>query len=195
MESLRSAVSEIVRTRLNATGEVHDRAVSLWRHALAIVVLPGTVTVVVPAVLIWWTEDVQVGWGMSSGFRWLSALTGLALVALGLVLVAWTVHLFVREGRRTLAPWDPTSRLVVRGPYRHVRNPMISGVACVLLGEVVALGSAALLLWCATFVCVNAVYLPLVEEPGLRRRFDSEYDEYRTNVPRWIPRLRPWAPR
>ena len=34
-----------------------------------------------------------------------------------------------------LVPWDPTRRLVVRGIYRHVRNPMITGVGAVLLDE------------------------------------------------------------
>jgi protein-S-isoprenylcysteine O-methyltransferase Ste14 len=71
---------------------------------------------------------------------------------------------------------------------------MISGVAFVLAGEAVALGSKSLFLWFTAFVLVNAVYIPLVEEPGLRRRFGEDYDAYRTNVPRWLPRLQPWKP-
>ena len=163
---------------------------SVWRHARAILLLPVVVAVVVPALLVWWTDDVDVGWGV----RWLFVPVGLALIAIGLVLVVWTIRLFVTVGRGTLAPWDPTARLVVRGPYRHVRNPMISGVACVLAGEAALLGSVALVIWLAGFVAVNAVYLPLVEEPGLRRRFGAAYEEYRANVPRWLPRLRAWAP-
>jgi len=41
-------------------------------------------------------------------------------------------------------------------------------------------------------VLVNAIYIPLVEEPGLERRFGDDYFLYKKNVPRWIPRLRPW---
>ena len=41
---------------------------------------------------------------------------------------------------------------------------------------------------------VNALYLPLVEEPGLRKRFGADYDAYRANVARWLPRLSPWEP-
>ena len=63
-----------------------------------------------------------------------------------------------------------------------------------LLGEAALLGSLPLLLWAAAVFAVNAVYLPLVEEPGIRRRFGAEYDAYRADVPRWIPRLRPWEP-
>lgn len=56
------------------------------------------------------------------------------------------------------------------------------------------LGSRPLLTWFAVVFAVNAVYFPLVEEPGLERRFGAAYGEYRANVPRWLPRLRPWEP-
>jgi protein-S-isoprenylcysteine O-methyltransferase Ste14 len=167
--------------------------VSLGRHLRAIGLLPGMVAVVVPALIVS-SGGVDVGWGLPRGAAVLPVLLGVALIGAGLVLVGWTVALLATVGRGTLAPWDPTSRLVVRGPYRHVRNPMISGVQAVLLGETVLLGSRALLAWTAGFVVVNAMYLPLVEEPGLARRFGADYDAYRANVPRWVPRARPWEP-
>jgi protein-S-isoprenylcysteine O-methyltransferase Ste14 len=157
---------------------------SVWRHLRAALLLPVTVTVVVPGAVLWRTgTDVST---------WPLAVAGAVVLVLGLALVAWTVALFVRVGRGTLAPWDPTTRLVVDGPYRHVRNPMISGVLAVLLGESALFASLPLLLWFAMALAVNAVYFPLVEEPGLRRRFGAEYEAYRASVPRWIPRLRPW---
>jgi protein-S-isoprenylcysteine O-methyltransferase Ste14 len=103
-----------------------------------------------------------------------------------------TLRLFVTVGKGTLAPWNPPQRLVVRGVYRHVRNPMIAGVFFVLLGEVVLAASLPLLVWFAVFVVVNAVYIPLVEEEGLVKRFGDDYLTYKQNVPRWVPRLRPW---
>jgi protein-S-isoprenylcysteine O-methyltransferase Ste14 len=148
------------------------------RHLAAIVLLPGTVTVVVPALLL---DDADLA-------PWPLAVAGALLLAAGLGMIAWTVSLFVRIGRGTLAPWDPTSRLVVRGPYRHVRNPMISGVLAVLLGEAALFGSLAVLAWWAFAFALNAVYFVLVEEPGLRDRFGAEYDAYAARVPRWIPR-------
>ncbi|MGH3042562.1 MAG: methyltransferase family protein [Gaiellaceae bacterium] len=156
---------------------------SVWRHLRAIGLLPVMVTVVVPALVVW-----------RSGARGPSrplAIVGISLIVFGLALVAWTVALFARVSRGTLAPWDPTSRLVVSGPYRHVRNPMISGVLAILLGEAALFASVPLLLWLAAVFAANAVYFPLVEEPGLRRRFGEEYDAYRANVPRWLPRVRP----
>jgi protein-S-isoprenylcysteine O-methyltransferase Ste14 len=157
---------------------------SLVRQLAAVALLPFTVALVVPGLIVWRTGADGGGWAL--------AVAGGALVAGGVALVVWTATLFARVGRGTIAPWDPTSRLVVLGPYRHVRNPMISGVLAILLGEAALAGSAPLLLWFAGVLAVNAVYLPLVEEPGLRKRFGADYDAYAANVPRWLPRLRPW---
>ena len=148
------------------------------RQLAAVVLLPGTVCVLVPALLL---SDAGIA-------PWPLALLGGALIALGIGVIAWTVSLFASVGRGTLAPWDPTATLVVRGPYRHVRNPMISGVIAVLLGEAALFGSLAVLAWAALVFAVNAVYFPLVEEPGLRRRFGAQYDEYAACTPRWLPR-------
>jgi protein-S-isoprenylcysteine O-methyltransferase Ste14 len=165
-----------------------------WRHARAIVLCPGTVVLAVPALITWRSWPANVGWGLPGPLAVLPTLLGAGLTATGLALVGWTVSLFATEGRGTLAPWDPTTRLVVEGPYRHVRNPMISGVLFILLGEAVLFGSLGLLAWFAVVFAVNALYFPLVEEPGLESRFGEEYRTYRAHVRRWLPRLRPWQP-
>jgi protein-S-isoprenylcysteine O-methyltransferase Ste14 len=116
---------------------------------------------------------------------------GAALIGGGLTMLAWTATLFSRVGEGTLAPWDPTRRLVARGPYRQTRNPMITGVLFILLGESVLCGSGALLAWAAAFFAGNTAYFKLSEEPGLVTRFGEEYVEYRGNVPMWLPRLKP----
>ena len=159
---------------------------SLARQLAAVGLLPVTVTLVVPGLILWRNGADGGGWAL--------VLVGAVLVTAGVTLVAWTATLFARVGRGTIAPWDPTTRLVVLGPYRHVRNPMISGVLAILLGEAAIFASVPLLLWFAGVFAVNALYLPLVEEPGLRKRFGADYDAYRANVPRWLPRLSPWEP-
>jgi protein-S-isoprenylcysteine O-methyltransferase Ste14 len=153
--------------------------------------LPGVAAIAVPAVLLA-TTDFEVGWGLDGALRALPVMAGAALICGGLVLMYRTISLFAREGEGTLAPWDPTRRLVLRGPYRFVRNPMITGVLCVLLGEAALFGSAGILALAAAFLAVNAVWFPIVEEPALRRRFGAEYDAYSRNVPRWLPRRTPW---
>jgi protein-S-isoprenylcysteine O-methyltransferase Ste14 len=145
------------------------------------VLLPGTVAVVIPALILSF-EGVNV--------RPATAVLGACAIAAGLGLVAWTIALFVRLGRGTLAPWDPTSRLVVQGPYSYVRNPMITGVGTILAGEAIFFRSWGIAIQLAVFAVVNAIYFPLVEEPGLRRRFGAEYEEYCARVPRWLPRVR-----
>jgi protein-S-isoprenylcysteine O-methyltransferase Ste14 len=151
------------------------------RHLAAIGLLPGVVAGLVPALLAPWGEGLAA---------WPLAAAGAILMAAGVAMIAWTVALFASVGRGTLAPWDPTQRLVARGPYRRVRNPMITGVGAILLGEVALAGSAWLAAWFAFFVALNALYIPLVEEPGLIRRFGDDYRAYRERVPRWLPRLR-----
>lgn len=157
----------------------------MLRHLLAILALPFNVLVTVPAVLLW-RHGFQAPHALS-----LSTVLGVLLAAVGLSLMAATIGLFVRVGRGTLAPWSPTKRLVVQGPYRWVRNPMISGVLFVLLAEAMIFLSPAVLAWWAFFFMANAIYLPLSEEPGLEARFGEDYRRYKRQVPRWIPRVTP----
>jgi protein-S-isoprenylcysteine O-methyltransferase Ste14 len=124
----------------------------------------------------------------------LPVLLGLGLIGAGVALWTWTVRLFARIGKGTLAPWDPTQRLVVAGPYRHVRNPMITAVLSVLLGEAALFGSPVLLAWFGAFFAINWVGFLVYEEPGLERRFGEEYSEYKRHVPRWLPRRKAWTP-
>ena len=151
------------------------------RQLHAIVLLPGTVAVVIPALI------VRLG---GADIEPVTGVIGALLIVVGLAFVAWTVWLFARVGRGTLAPWDPTSRLVVAGPYRYVRNPMITGVGTILAGQALFFRSWGIAIELAVFALVNAFYFPLVEELGLRRRFCAEYEEYCARVPRWLPRVR-----
>jgi len=162
------------------------------RHLLSIAALPFVVAVLVPRWLAT-TNNIPLKLGTTvAGI--LAQGAGLLLLALGLFLFASSLRRFATEGAGTLAPWDPPRRLVVRGPYRYVRNPMISGVLFVLFGEALILLSQPHLMWALIFLGMNVVVIPLVEEPGLRRRFGASYIEYSRHVPRLIPRLRPWEP-
>ncbi len=156
------------------------------RWIIPILLLPLNATVFIPAILLW-----------LSGFQWkanipfLNILGGFLLLA-GILLAAWTMHLFHTIGRGTAAPWEPPKKLVVAGPYCHVRNPMLTSVFIVLAAEALLLNSWALLLWLFCFFAANLLYFPLVEEKALGRRFGEPYLTYKRNVPRLIPRLTPW---
>lgn len=162
----------------------------LLRHLVAVAALPFVMTVVIP---VWLARRDHIG--LSPGATLpliLVQIVGLFLIVIGIVLFASTVRRFATEGKGTLAPWDPPRKLVVHGPYRYVRNPMISGVLTIILGEALVLLSASHFWWFLTFFAINAVYIPLFEEPMLQGRFGDSYTEYRRHVPRLIPRLPPW---
>jgi protein-S-isoprenylcysteine O-methyltransferase Ste14 len=163
------------------------------RHLLSILLLPFLVVVVVPYWLLTAFAAGDTHWDVGSMLVWLPRSTGAVLFVIGLALFSWCVSLFARVGRGTLAPWDPTRNLVAVGPYRYVRNPMISGVALMLLGQALLWGSWVMGIWAGAFVFINHIYFVLSEEPGLERRFGERYRLYKANVPRWIPRMRPWS--
>jgi len=164
----------------------------LLRQAIAVIALPLTVTIVIP-VWIGRRNDLAVVWP-SDASGVLIVLLGIAAMAVGLSLFAVCVFYFWTRGRGTLAPWDPPRRFVAEGPYRFVRNPMISGVILVLVGEACILRARPLANWAALFALINGVYIPLLEEPMLAARFGDAYTRYLHAVPRFIPRLRPWTP-
>lgn len=156
----------------------------LLRHLVSILLLPVSAVVLMPA---WVLHRYPAG-----SERVLTSWAGLAVFAIGFSLFAWCVWLFGRVGQGTLAPWDPPRRFVAVGPYRYVRNPMISGVATMLVGEAIFFASLPLALWALAFIVVNQVYFVLSEEPSLERRYGPRYRAYKAAVPRWAPRFTPW---
>ena len=160
------------------------------RHFQAIVILPVAVLVLVPAVVV---SATGVDWGFSSAGSAAPAVgLGILLLVPGAALLFSTFGLYVRRSNGTLSRGVSPKRLVVRGPYRYVRNPVHSGVFLVLFAEGLLFGSEILLLIGVAFCIVHMWYIPFVEERDLYRRFGTEYDRYCENVPRWIPRATPW---
>jgi protein-S-isoprenylcysteine O-methyltransferase Ste14 len=162
-----------------------------WNLVRAIILLPGNVLVFIPFLILWLSPDSTLPPKITSPGQiwfWLA----LAAAVSSLTLIIWTVTLFMKFGKGTPAPWDPPQRLVIRGPYRFVRNPMILGVLFFLLAESIFFESWLLFGWMIIFFIGNAIYFPLVEERGLEERFGRDYRRYKEQVPGWIPRLKPW---
>jgi protein-S-isoprenylcysteine O-methyltransferase Ste14 len=157
--------------------------------AVFFVVAPGVVAGLLPWLL--------TGYRMARGPGWLTAVrvcAGGSLLGAGLVVLVRAFVRFVREGRGTPAPVAPPEVLVVGGDYRYVRNPMYVAVVACVLGQALVLGSAALLGYAFVVWLVMAAFVRWYEEPNLRGRFGTDYEEYRGAVPAWIPRIRPWRP-
>lgn len=166
-------------------------AFMLVRHLFAILVLPVTMTILIPRWLLA-GYGINRMWPADSAAGMIARTAGGITFLIGLALFAWCLYLFAARGKGTLAPWDPPRKLVVSGPYRYVRNPMISGVLFIIAGEALVHGSRTLGIWFLTVFVINQVYFMISEEPMLESRFGEDYRVYRKNVPRWIPRLRPW---
>ena len=143
-------------------------------------------TLSVLAVLAWLWLDSAFGW-RGVHLPWLGA----PLVLAGTLLIAWCFSLLAWIGKGSPHPFTAkTKRLVIVGPYRRVRNPMMYGVGAILVGLALWLGSVGLWLGFACFVFYVRWFVRAYEVPDMERRFGEEYREYCRQVPRWWPRLR-----
>jgi protein-S-isoprenylcysteine O-methyltransferase Ste14 len=162
------------------------RRAVLGTLAFALAGPPVLVTVLVPLLLVWGNaRDPALD---ARGWTW----AGIVLVVAGAIVAADCMLRFALRGRGTPAPWAPTDRFVATGLYRFVRNPMYVGVLTVIAGEGLLFASPAVLVWGAALAVAFHLFVVLVEEPSLRRRFGAEYERYRAHVRRWLPRLSPY---
>jgi protein-S-isoprenylcysteine O-methyltransferase Ste14 len=137
-------------------------------------------------ILAWLWLDSVVGW---EGLR-LPRLGGWLLLA-GALLTVWCNALFLGIGEGTAHPFTAKTRqLVIVGPYRYVRNPMMWGVGAIYVGLALWLGSVGLWLGLAFFLLFIRWFVRAYEEPDMERRFGEEHRDYRRQVPRWWPRFR-----
>jgi protein-S-isoprenylcysteine O-methyltransferase Ste14 len=119
-------------------------------------------------------------------------IVGLVLCFPGMIVLLESIARFAWKGRGTPAPVAPTAHLVVTGFYRFVRNPMYVAVVSLVLGQALFFANTYLALYGAILWIVFHVFVTRYEEPTLRRQFGTAYDAFRTHVPRWLPRLKPW---
>jgi len=121
------------------------------------------------------------------GLRWLGVLA----IGLGVYLYVWSLVSLLRRGTSAL-PGQPPTALATSGWYGRVRHPLLLGVVLILLGEAIATASLALLAFALAYWAWLHVFVRLKEEPDLQRVFGDQYRAYAAEVPRWIPRARPW---
>ena len=143
----------------------------------------GFLLVFLPARLLSWSGVTRPG-GIG-----LAQVGGMLVAAIGAALAVWCILTFVVLGKGTPAPFDPPRRLVIRGPYKFVRNPMYIGAAIALAGAALFYRSAALAGYVLAFLLVTHAFVMLYEEPTLRATFGAEYEVYCRQVRRWWPRL------
>lgn len=159
---------------------------SLLVHIRDWLALPFVVTVIIPYLL--YSTGAHIVYSQPT---WMS-VSGPILFVIGLSMQLHTTILFFRYAQGTLAPWQPTQKLVIRGLYRYCRNPMITGVLFMLFGEALFFNALGILIWGCVFFIMNTMFFIFKEEPDMLARFGTSYADYKKRVPRWLPRLTPY---
>ena len=151
-------------------------------------VAPATVAGVVPWLLTRWEVKDPVAGGVPA------QITGALLIGAGAAVIANSFVHFAVEGIGTPAPFAPPKQMVVGGLYRNVRNPMYVSIGAAIAGQGLLLGQPKLFMALGIGAVPVVAIVRLYEEPALTRKFGAAYGEYRSNVPRWLPRLTPGRP-
>jgi protein-S-isoprenylcysteine O-methyltransferase Ste14 len=161
------------------------RVAAIAGSALFLVVAPGFVAGLVP----WWISR----WRVEPPFFGTAFIrfAGGLLVAVGSIGLLDCFVRFAVQGLGTPAPVFPTRHLVVKGLYRYVRNPMYVTVVSTILGQALIFGNPTLLTYGAFVWLMFHLFVLAYEEPTLHASFGPEYESFRSEVPRWIPRLTP----
>lgn len=155
----------------------------LFRALVYATLFVGLVLVVLPAQVLSWsgiTRPAVIG-------VW--QVIGLVVLIGGAALALWCVLTFTLVGKGTPAPFDPPRRLVVKGPYSFVRNPMYIGAALALGGAAIFFQSFMLFAYTALFLLIAHLFVVLFEEPVLRKMFGQEYEAFCHRTHRWRPRF------
>lgn len=149
-----------------------------WKNLVFTIAIPGTVAVVLP---LWLVAGKEPG-------STLAIILALPFLIFGAAIYTWCVWDFATLGRGTPLPLDAPKKLVVRGLYRHSRNPMYVGVLCIILGWLVMFQSLVLAAHALAVFTLFQLFITLYEEPHLRRVFGAEYENYCRKAGRWLPR-------
>jgi protein-S-isoprenylcysteine O-methyltransferase Ste14 len=162
------------------------KTIAVLGSALFFVVAPGVLAALIP-----WSIT---HWEFRPPFLDLQATraVGMLLILAGLPGLIDSFARFALQGLGTPAPVAPPQNLVVTGLYRYVRNPIYVAVVAVILGQGILFGDWRLLTYGALLWLAFHGFVLAYEEPVLAESFGAQYEEFRANVPRWIPRLSPW---
>ena len=164
-----------------------QRALAIIGSAVFLVIAPGTIAGWVPWTLCRWRLAPPLMGFLP--FR----IVGLFMIAAGLPVLLDSFARFAIQGLGTPAPIAPPQHLVVTGLYRYVRNPMYVAVLALIVGQGLFFGSVRVLEYALWILLGFHLFVLLYEEPALRGKFGTEYEDYCRHVRRWIPSLRGWT--
>ncbi len=151
------------------------------KNVIFTIFVPGTVAFYIPLrILSGQLDSFSIQWGL---LQYLS----MPIFAIGSAIYFWCLWDFAVTGRGTPAPIDAPKKLVVKGLYRYVRNPMYVGVLSLILGWATMYNSYELLKYAILMWVIFYMVVLIYEEPMLKRQFGESYERYRKSVRRWLP--------
>ena len=110
---------------------------------------------------------------------------GIIIIGFGIVIGLWSRSLFLKS-KTTLSPYETPTSLVTSGPFNISRNPMYLGMAAILLGIAIFLGTLVTFIFPAIFIMIIETLLIPDEERKLENKFGEHYKEYKNKVRQWI---------
>lgn len=121
-------------------------------------------------------------------------ISGFAVFLAGLALGVKSTRILYLNGKGL--PWgeledsSQSKELVVEGPYKYTRNPIVLGYSMLPCGMGLMFRSPGMTIFVTVLlIVINFVWVKYREEPVLENRFGQKYREYRENTPFILPRL------
>jgi len=153
----------------------------LLRALVNLIVLAGIALIIIPLLL-----------ARIDPFKGNTWTPGIIIIAFGALILLGCARDFFVSGKGTVAPWDPPKKLVIVGLYKFVRNPMYLGDLFLVLGWSIYFNSPILFLYVIFLSLFFHGGVIFREEPWLESQFQEQWQIYKTNVRRWLPRVKPW---
>jgi len=110
---------------------------------------------------------------------------GIILIVFGIVINIWADALF-KKTKTPVKPHEIPTYLELTGPFRISRHPMYLGMAAILLGVAILLGSPITFIFPVLYVILMEILFIQMEELNLERRFGKQYLDYRKKTRRWV---------
>lgn len=167
---------------------IYKIATGSWKTRLVLVPIVGAfyLSLIVLFAVLSFAADKSLHFPVAILHPW-SLIFGMCLIVSGLFLMLLSILYFIRM-KGTPVPFSPPPALVTTGPYRFVRNPMLSGLFIQLFGLGITLGSISLVfIFTPLFIMINVWELKNIEEPELLKRLGHDYAEYKMRVPMFYP--------
>jgi protein-S-isoprenylcysteine O-methyltransferase Ste14 len=116
---------------------------------------------------------------------WPRIVAGAVITLGGATLVILARIWFTRTGQNPV-PWKPSPELLVKGIYRHTRNPMYLGMTAIQFGLGILLGNLWISVLAPVALTIVHMIAVLPEEAYLADKFGENYLRYKAEVRRYV---------